>query len=384
MWAEVVTRRVFEFFMGTCVPAVRDQIESDREPRHVYHSIIIQVLYSNIIRARVLHLRRNVASGSNVNSLAPREVRSPALPSSHVNAVSVFITPVHRVFRTRLRPSRDRPARDHALMSHHASRWLYLRTLYRASLPCVHGVHPPSRLPTFSRSLSRFLSIPSLSHDMRHIRKLKNKVKSKFGGGSDSEQLSSGSTPRTSNDSTKPDTRSGKPTARRGLSRQGLPQNTSIAQISSRSSPDHPPEPTPVAIQNPEASRSHSTEPSESPGPSTKHPVLEKPFPADAPVDSPDSSATLSSPLAPSHHGWPDFKKSAKGALLTVLKIAEKASAPLPPLQTALGTVVASVEIYNVSRGLPTSEMYNLMAFVDRNITQTKRQFASSTVAFAP
>ena len=187
------------------------------------------------------------------------------------------------------------------------------------SAPTIPTSHPRP-------SSAEVLFIPSLLHDMRHIRKLKNKVKINFGGDSDSEQLSSGSTPRTSNDSAKPDTRTAKSTGRRGLLRQD---------------------------------------------------------PADSPVDPHDSAATRSGPLASPHHGWPDFKKSAKGALVSILKIAEKASAPLPPLQTALGTVVASVEIYNVSRRRPMSDVYNLMAFVDRNIAQTKKRSASLTDAFA-
>ena len=168
---------------------------------------------------------------------------------------------------------------------------------------------------------------------MRHIRQIKDKVKSKLGGGSDSERRSSGSTPRTSTDSAKARTRTGKPTGRRELSRQDLPQNASTVPTLSGPSPGHPPKPTPVTIQN---------------------------------------------------AGWSDFKKTVNGALRSILKIAAKASAPLPPLQTALGTVVASVEIYDVSRRRSTREIYTLMVFVDRNIAQTKIQSASSTDVFAP
>ena len=168
---------------------------------------------------------------------------------------------------------------------------------------------------------------------MRHIRQIKDKVKSKLGGGSDFERLSSGTTPRTSTDSAKAGTRPGKPTGRRDLSKRDPPQNTSAVQTSSGPSPDHPPKPTPVTIQN---------------------------------------------------AGWPDFKKSANGALRSILKIAAKASAPLPPLQSALDTVVASVEIYDVSRRRSTREIYHLTMFVDRNIAQTRVQSASSTDVFAP
>ena len=52
--------------------------------------------------------------------------------------------------------------------------------------------------------------------------------------------------------------------------------------------------------------------------------------------------------------GSSDTIKTAMGALLSVLKIAKEASAPLPPLQAALGAVVASIEIYNVGTGLST------------------------------
>ena len=49
--------------------------------------------------------------------------------------------------------------------------------------------------------------------------------------------------------------------------------------------------------------------------------------------------------------GSSDTIKTAMGALLSVLEVAKEASAPMPPLQAALGAAVASIKIYNVGTG---------------------------------
>ena len=142
-------------------------------------------------------------------------------------------------------------------------------------------------------------------------------------------------------------------------------------------------------VSNPEASRVQLSGPSEPPEASNTHPVLEEPAPADtpadAPVDSPNSDATdQSSHLESPPGGWQDFKKTAKGALWTILKIAKEASGTLPPLRAAIGGAVAVMEVSDVSMRGPRGEIYSLTTFYHRNIAQTETQSASSTNAFAP
>ena len=103
------------------------------------------------------------------------------------------------------------------------------------------------------------------------------------------------------------------------------------------------------------------------------------------------SAVESSNPVAEHHRGptttprgWSDFKKTAKGALWSILKIAKEASAPLPPLQAVLGGIVASAEIYDVSKRRPVSNIDNLTVFSDRNIAQIKIQYASSKAVFVP
>ena len=68
--------------------------------------------------------------------------------------------------------------------------------------------------------------------------------------------------------------------------------------------------------------------------------------------------------------GSSDAMKTAMGALLSVLEVAKEASAPLPPLQAALGAVVASIKIYNVGTGLFIVND-RLMTFPNRNTDPT-------------
>ena len=112
----------------------------------------------------------------------------------------------------------------------------------------------------------------------------------------------------------------------------------------------------PVGIQNfePKASHVQSTEQLKPLGVSITCPVPEKLVLAGAAVDPPNSAAIdFSRPHTSPLHGWPDFKKTAKGALWSILKIAKEAAVPLPPLQAILGGLVASAEIYNVSMRQP-------------------------------
>ena len=128
-------------------------------------------------------------------------------------------------------------------------------------------------------------------------------------------------------------------------------------------------------VSNPEASRIQLSGPSEPPEASNTQPVLEEPVPEDAPVDPPDPDATdQSSHLEPPPGGWQDFKKTAKGALWTILKIAKETSLPLIPLRAALSGVAVVMEVSDVSTKRPRSEIYSLTAFSDRNIPQTETQ----------
>lgn len=118
--------------------------------------------------------------------------------------------------------------------------------------------------------------------------------------------------------------------------------------------------PPPVTISNadPETSRAPPTKQSEPPGPSGTPPEAPSTPPAadklahdaDTPDHLPNSTTIYRSrpPTSP-QHSWQDFKKTAKGALWSILKIAKEASSPLPALEGVLGGVVASVEILNVS-----------------------------------
>ena len=138
-------------------------------------------------------------------------------------------------------------------------------------------------------------------------------------------------------------------------------------------------------VSNPEASPVQLSGPPAPPEALGTHPVLEKPAPADAPVDSPDSDATDGNSLLDlPPGGWQDFKNTAKGALRSILKIAKEASVPLPPLQAAVGGAVAVMEVSDVSTRRPGSETCDITALPDRNIAQTETQSASSRDVFAP
>ena len=103
-------------------------------------------------------------------------------------------------------------------------------------------------------------------------------------------------------------------------------------------------------VSNPEASPVQLSGPPDPPGASNTHPVLKVPAPADTHVDPADSDATDEDSIADGPPcGWQDFKDTAKGALGIILKIAKEASVPLPPLQAALGGVVAAKEVSDVS-----------------------------------
>ena len=84
--------------------------------------------------------------------------------------------------------------------------------------------------------------------------------------------------------------------------------------------------------------------------------------------------ASLDSPA----DGSSDVMKTAVGALLNILEVAKEASAPLPPLQTALGAVVASIKIYNVGTDLLFSVNDRLMTFPNRNTNPTWTQSGRS------
>ena len=136
-----------------------------------------------------------------------------------------------------------------------------------------------------------------------------------------------------------------------------------------------------IANADTEASLDQSPQPPEASSTSSEP---EKPALGASVVESPN-------PVGEGHHsttttprGWADFKKTAKGALLSILKIAKEASAPLPPLQAVLGGVVASVEIYDVSTRRTINKICTLTTVYDRNIVQIKIQFAGSKVVFAP
>ena len=101
-----------------------------------------------------------------------------------------------------------------------------------------------------------------------------------------------------------------------------------------------------IANADTEASLAQSPQP---PGASSASPVPEKPALGASVVEPPNPVAEGHRSPTTTPQGWSDFKKTAKGALLSILKIAKEASTPLPPLQAVLGGVVASVEIYNVS-----------------------------------
>ena len=122
-----------------------------------------------------------------------------------------------------------------------------------------------------------------------------------------------------------------------------------------------------VTIQNEadtDALRAPRSERSEPPGASSTHLDLGQPAPTDAPDDSPNSDATEESSVLDSPPGgWQDFKKTAKGALWNILKVAKEASAPLPPLQTALGGAVALMGVADVSARRPESEIVTELRF---------------------
>ena len=393
----VACLRILRGYVRSC----RATIASEPELRHVYHNTI-----NSFYPRKMLH----GASPSSSTTLCYLRVRqphfAPALPSPHITEVSAFTTPV-----TCLRPVTV-PTHDHAQRTqrnHHAPRSFYLRTLYQLSLPRIQGaVHPPSRLPTFSCHLSTFLAISILLHDMRHIRKLKNKVKSKLSEGSDSERVSSSSAPRTSTDLLAIDTRRGKRNSQRDLSSQDPSQSKSTAQTSrllSADAPLPPPSPLPGSNHGESTSRSSVTPTaasnphlfvlSSSPTSSGRARELQEPgalvstapfststIAADSPDAQPGQLEIVSSPFSahtvlsavesggitvtPSataaEDGTPpatptrarsDLRKTALGGLSSLLKIAKEASAPLPPLQAAIGAVVACVDIYTVRDGYP-------------------------------
>ena len=66
-------------------------------------------------------------------------------------------------------------------------------------------------------------------------------------------------------------------------------------------------------------------------------------------MESSDATPDDGSPPARRTRTTPDVKKMVLGGLSTLLKVAKEASSPLPPLQTALGAVIACLEIYSVS-----------------------------------
>ena len=135
-------------------------------------------------------------------------------------------------------------------------------------------------------------------------------------------------------------------------------------------------------VSNPEASPVQL--PPDPPGASSTQPVLEEPAPAGTPVDSPESDTTDEGESESPAGGWQDFKKTAKGALQIILKIAKEASAVFPPAQGAIRAAGAAIEVFDVSTRQTGSEIYNLTAFSDRNIAQIKTHSTSSTDAFAP
>ena len=121
--------------------------------------------------------------------------------------------------------------------------------------------------------------------------------------------------------------------------------------------------------------RGHLSGRSELPGASGTHPVPEGPNSgARGQISLPDSPPS----------GWQDFKNTAKGALWTILKIAKEASAAFPPARAAFSAAVAVGDVSDVSTGRPGTEIYNLTAFHDRNIRQTKTQSTSSMDVFTP
>ena len=205
---------------------------------------------------------------------------------------------------------------------------------------------------------------------MRRIKKIKDKVRSKLGGGSDSDRPSTGSTPRTSADSAKVETRIGKPTGRRGLLREdpgtSIPQ-TSVPLVAVSSS--HLPTLTSSPAATGRVREEHRSDAGVStmpfsadltdPGPSPQPRTTPSPLPArEASTNVESEGGIAGSSTARTDHAGPsaaptratsDMEKTVLGGLSALLKVAKEASAPLPPLQTALGAVLACVEIYTVS-----------------------------------
>ena len=86
-------------------------------------------------------------------------------------------------------------------------------------------------------------------------------------------------------------------------------------------------------------------QPSQLSGTSGTSPVLEKP-------ESAESTGESTNVAVAGHRTSSAAIDMAIGSLLSVLKVAKEASTSLPPLDAALGAIVASIEVYSVSTDL--------------------------------